>query len=114
MVLASSLCIHGGDKVVAPPSSARGLIMRHSFDDALMMDTSGMGHHAAAPVSFGPGVFNAGLSAHFDGSNQLTIPHTSHMETSEFCLTFWIYLTGDSTGSWRPIIHKGNYDYERT
>jgi len=113
-VLSSAMCLEGGDKVIAPASAARGLIMRHSFDDALMMDTSGKGHHSNSPVTFGPGVFNAGLSAKFDGTNMLEIPHTEHMDTTDFCLTFWIYLTGDSTGQWRSIIHKGNHDHERT
>lgn len=114
MVFSSSVCLDGGNKVIAPSSIQRGLVLHMTFDDALMLDSSGKGHHAHTPVTFGPGVFNSGMSAKFDGTNMLEIPHTQHLDSVEFCITFWIYLNADSTGQWRSIIHKGNHDHERT
>merc|ERR1711998_23930 len=114
MVFSSSVCLDGGNKVIAPSSIPRGQVLHMTFDDALMLDSSGFGHHAHTPVAFGPGVFNSGMSAKFDGTNMLEIPHTQHLDTTDFCITFWIYLNADSTGQWRSIIHKGNHDHERT
>jgi len=114
VVFGSSVCLDGGNKVYAPAASTRGLVLRLTFDDALMLDHSGKGNHPKAPVAFGNGVFNAGLSARFDGTAMMEIPHSEHLMSTDFCITFWIYLTSDSTGQWRTILHKGNHDQERT
>jgi len=115
MVFASSLCVDGGKKVYAPKAVPRGMVVQLTFDDKLMLDHSGKGHHAnGALPGVGPGVFNSGFSAKFDGTNQLEIPHSDHLDTTDFCMTFWIYLEADSNGQWRSIVHKGNHDHERT
>merc|ERR1712048_293056 len=60
MVFASSVCVDGGNKVYAPKASPRGQVVHMTFDDALMLDHSGKGHHAnGALPGVGPGVFNA-------------------------------------------------------
>lgn len=113
-VLSSSICINGGGKVLAPLAAPRGLVGHWTFDDALDLDHSGMGNHAKQPVPHGPGLHGMGTSAKFDGTNYLEIPHSEHLDAQDFCVTFWLYLLGDSTGEWRSIVHKGSRDQERT
>jgi len=114
VVLGSSICIQGGSKVLAPMAAPRGLVGHWTFDDNLFLDHSGLGNHAKQPVAHGPGLNGVGASAAFDGSSYMEVPHSEHFASQDFCVTFWLYLLGDSTGEWRPIIHKGARDQERT
>jgi hypothetical protein len=114
MVMASSICVDGGRKVIGPHSLSRGLVGKWTFDDALAQDKSGLGHNPAQPPAFGPGLNGNGYSAYFDGSSSMEIPHSDHLQSQDFCVTMWIYLLADYTGMWRTIMHKGNRDHERT
>jgi hypothetical protein len=114
MVLGNSVCIAGGAKVLAPMASPRGMVGHWTFDDSLFLDMSGLGNHAKQPGAFGPGLHGVGTSAYFDGSSYVEIPHSADFSSQDFCVTYWLYLIGDSTGEWRPIIHKGSRDQERT
>jgi hypothetical protein len=114
VVTESVLCIQGGSKVIAPDAVPRGLVGKWTFDDAYMFDHSGKAHHVKEATSFGPGLNGIGQSAKFDGSTMLEIPHSDHLTTSDFCVTYFLYLLSDSTGQWRSILHKGARDNERT
>jgi len=114
MILASSVCVDGGRKVMSADSLSRGLIGKWTFDDAIGQDRSGLGHHAAQPPASGPGFNGNGMSAYFDGSSTLEIPHSDHFASQDFCVTMWLYLLEDYNGKWRTLIHKGNRDHERT
>eukprot|EP00299_Pterocystis_sp_00344_P009459 c3990_g1_i1.p1 GENE.c3990_g1_i1~~c3990_g1_i1.p1 ORF type:complete len:582 (+),score=101.47 c3990_g1_i1:54-1748(+) len=114
LVLASSICVDGGKKVIAPDAAARGLIGRWTFDDAFAQDKSGFGHHPSRPPAVAEGLHGVGAAAKFDASSMLEIPHSDHFSSQDFCITFWFYLLADSTGQWRTVLHKGTRDQERT
>jgi len=44
----------------------------------------------------------------------MEIPDSPRFASTQFCVTLWLYLLGDSTGQWRSLLHKGSKDQERT
>jgi hypothetical protein len=114
LVIESSMCLRGGEKIFTKDAAPRGLVGKWTFDDAYMLDHSGKANHAKEATTFGPGRNGRGQSASFDGQTMLEIPHTPDFEGQDFCVTYWIYLLSDSTGQWRSVLHKGARDNERT
>eukprot|EP00299_Pterocystis_sp_00344_P001308 c11141_g1_i1.p1 GENE.c11141_g1_i1~~c11141_g1_i1.p1 ORF type:complete len:584 (+),score=112.81 c11141_g1_i1:49-1752(+) len=114
MVVASSVCVEGGKKIIAPDAVPRGLIGHWDFDDTYGLDSSGLGHHAKQAPAVGEGLHGVGASARFDATSMLEIQHSDHFSSQDFCVSLWLYLLADSTGDWRTLLHKGNRDHERT
>jgi hypothetical protein len=55
-----------------------------------------------------------GSSLLFNGTNNGRIPHSSYYESDEFSISFFFYLSEDSTGDWRTVFHKGSSSQEMT
>ena len=66
------------------------------------------------PAVTGPAMGGHGYSAHYDGTNMGTIPHSKVFETDDITLSFWIFLLEDSVGGYRTIFHKGSNSHELT
>jgi len=51
----------------------------------------------------------------FTGDNFVKIPHSSHMNSPTFTLTFYLTVkAGSSKAAWRNILHKGFTNFQRT
>merc|ERR1740117_315633 len=101
-------------KVLAPEAHHKDLIGWWKFDDAFGYDSSGNGAHGLPTPKAGPARGGQGASAHFDGTDFLTIPHSPFFHLQQMSVMFWMFLLEDSTGSMRTILRKGSSGDERT
>lgn len=113
------MCIGGGQYVYTDKTSSSSLVGWWTFDDKFGHDYSKHINTALNLPYFGPAMCKIytdgrGASLFFNSSSMATIPHVGYYESSEFTITFWIYLTKDSTGTWRTILHKGQTSKEMT
>lgn len=111
------LCIQS--QKFAGKATPSNLLGWWTFDDPYGHDSTAHTNTVEKLVTPGPAISilylgGKGASLYFDGESEATIPHISPYETSEFTLSFWVFLVQDSTGGWRTILHKGSSAYELT
>lgn len=112
-----TVCVNS--HVLANLNKPKPLIGWWTFDDKFGHDYSvNTNHMITVPP---PGlsmckfyIDGQGASLSFDGTSFGLIPHSSAYEVREITIAMWIFLTQDSTGDWRTILHKGNTSQDLT
>ena len=79
----SSICIAGGEHVLAANGKQIGLVASFNFDDALASDTSGMGAIMSPIPKVGPAAGGLGASADFSNWERVEIFHNQNFESEQ-------------------------------
>ena len=109
------VCIYGGERVILPNASPKGLIGFWTFDEIKPLDNSGNQNHALRTVPPGPSFSGLGSSALFSSGNYLEVPFDKQFYANDFSITFWLFLVQDYYSSKEgnincPLIQRGNDD----
>jgi len=94
--------------MMGPPNQHESLRASYSFDTIDGHDESGNGHDFTPAPEAGPARWGVGQSAAFNGSTLSVTAWPEVPEGNEMTVSFWIFLRGDSVGSWRTILRKGD------
>ncbi|XP_026193661.1 uncharacterized protein LOC113147406 [Cyclospora cayetanensis] len=105
--VANSLCFGGTQQIVSGNSVPEGLVAWLTFDHLYSADQSGNGNHMHRTARAGPSHNGRGASAAFVKGASSTIKSSPTLESSDFTLSFWMYLLSDSNGLFRNIVSKG-------
>jgi len=104
--------LYGGQKVLVPDNTRKGLVGWWKFDEAHTLDSSRLQNHGVSVVPAGPGRNGQGASAHFDGDLWFEVPSSASLATAfdEVSVTFWAYFMNDLENKQNfdcPIIYLG-------
>lgn len=100
---------------MSPLNKHKKLLGWWSFDDISHHDASGHNLDGKGEFDVGPSAIVKGYSAHFNGSQMMTVDnHPDYSTASDLTITFWVYLLEDSTGNWRTLLQKGDSIQEMT
>ncbi|CDJ61041.1 hypothetical protein, conserved [Eimeria maxima] len=104
----NSLCFGGTEQVVSGNSVPEGLGAWLTFDHLYSADQSGNGNHMHRTPRAGPAHNGRGASAAFVKGASSKIKSSPSLESSDFTVSFWMYLLSDSNGLFRNIVSKGS------
>jgi hypothetical protein len=115
MMTEGPICLFNGDRVLLPFASPKGLVGYWNFDELRVLDNSGNRHHGVGIVNSGPAFGGIGSSALFTSGNYITIPASSAFKSSDFTITFWLFVVQDFFSSSKgvrycPLLQRGNDD----
>jgi hypothetical protein len=109
------ICLFNGDRVLLPFATPKGLVGYWNFDEIRPLDNSGNRNHGAGVVKPGPAFGGFGSSAQFTGGEYVTVPFTPAFQSSDFSVTFWLFVVQDFFTSSKgirycPLVQRGNDD----
>lgn len=114
LVVDSSICIKGGETILLPDAKRNGRVLHYKFDEAVAVDSSGLGNHGVGQVSGHSGFGGIGTSGYFR-KNFVYLPDTKSLKSNEFSVLFFVYLLSDEASianaqaynEYCPLVHKG-------
>jgi len=110
----STICVGENLQAITLDATPKSLVGWWTFDESHPVDKSGYKNHMHPAPPVGPSFYGYGASAKMSEKVHMTVSHTPSLDTPTFSIAFWLYLTEDSTGSWRTIVSKGENSDELT
>jgi hypothetical protein len=115
MMTEGPICLYNGDRVLLPYATPKGLVGYWNFDEARVLDNSGNRNHGIGVVNAGPAFGGVGSSGLFTSGNYITIPANPGFQSSDFTITFWLFVVQDFFSSnkgvrYCPLMQRGNDD----